>query len=221
VSRTTLLAICAAAASLVTGCSETRIAGSGGGIAPPPAQPAERAAAAAPQAPIGQHFASAALDDHGLGQVRGGLSTGSGMVVNFSFQEATYVNHNLTQSIVVPTLTVMPGANGAAVTGGAVVGGGGNVSAGVTVPIGNVANHVQVSTPAMAVQSIVNSGMTSVVSSLGGGGVTNTISNTANNQLVQQVITANIGVNGLSQTMQQSVASTVLSRVTAANSQFR
>jgi hypothetical protein len=40
-------------------------------------------------------------------------------------------------------------------------------------------------------------------------------------QLVQQMITANIGVTGLSQAMQQSVASTVMGRVTAANSQFR
>ena len=57
--------------------------------------------------------------------------------------------------------------------------------------------QAQVSSPAMAVQSLVNSGMTSVVSSLGGGGVTNTITNSANNQLVQQVITANINITGL------------------------
>ena len=64
--------------------------------------------------------------------------------------------------------------------------------------------------------------MTQVVSSIGSGGVTNLISNTANNQLVQQLITANINISGLSsQTVQQSVASTVLSRVQAATSQFR
>jgi hypothetical protein len=78
-----------------------------------------------------------------------------------------------------------------------------------------------VASSALAVQSLVNSGMTSVVSSLGGRGVTNTITNAANNQLVQQVITANFNITGLSQTIQQSVASTVLSRVTAANAQFR
>jgi hypothetical protein len=59
------------------------------------------------------------------------------------------------------------------------------------------------------------------VSSLGGGGVTNHIGNAANNQLVQQVITANIGITGLNQAIQQSVASTVMSRVQAANAQFR
>jgi hypothetical protein len=62
--------------------------------------------------------------------------------------------------------------------------------------------------------------MTSVVSNLGAG-VTNTISNAANNQLIQQVITANIGITGLSQAIQQNVASTVASRLAAANSQFR
>ena len=40
-------------------------------------------------------------------------------------------------------------------------------------------------------------------------------------QLVQQLITANINISGLSQTIQQSVASTVVSRVQAATSQFR
>jgi hypothetical protein len=76
-----------------------------------------------------------------------------------------------------------------------------------------------VSSPALAIQSILNNGMTSVVSNLGAG-VTNTISNAANNQLIQQVITANIGITGLSQTIQQNVASTA-SRLVAANSQFR
>ncbi len=63
--------------------------------------------------------------------------------------------------------------------------------------------------------------MTSVVTSLGNNGVTNVISNAANNQLVQQLITANINISGLSQTIQQGVASTVLNRVQAATSQFR
>ena len=76
-------------------------------------------------------------------------------------------------------------------------------------------------TPSQVVQSVVNSGLTSVVSSLAGGGVTNHISNAANNQLVQQVITANIGITGLGQAIQQGVASTVMSRVQAATAQFR
>ena len=161
---------------------------------------------------IRERVASASLDDQSLGQIRGGFSTDSGLVVNFSFQEATYVNQNLTQSVVIPTLTVAPGSNTAAMAG--------SFAPGTTVPIGN-AVQTQVSSPAQAVQSIVNSGMTSVVSNVTKGGITNVVSNTANNQLIQQMITANIGITGLSQAMQQSVASTVLSRVMAANSQFR
>jgi hypothetical protein len=132
------------------------------------------------------------------------------MVVNFSFQEATYVNHNLAQSIVVPTMTVSPGSGAAATASGSAL-----------APIGNIATQVQANSPTLAIQSILNNGMTSVVSNLGGGGVTNTIGNTANNQLIQQVITANFGITGLSQTIQQNVASTVASRLAAANSQFR
>jgi len=119
--------------------------------------------------------------------------------VNFSFQEATYVNHNLTQSIVVPTMTISPGS----------------------ASVGGTAAQVQVSAPSQVVQSAVNNNMTSVVSSLGGGGITNHITNTANNQVVQQMITANIAITGLGQTIQQSVASTVMSRVQAATTQFR
>jgi hypothetical protein len=197
----------------VAGCSESRIAASPEGTAAPPKT--ERRIAVQPaKTPVGQRFAGAALDDGQLGGVRGGMSTGSGMMVNFSFQEATYVNHNLTQNIIVPTMTISPGSSSASA---ATMTAGGSAITGV----GTTAAHVQVSTPSQVVQSVVNNGMTSVVSSLGGGGVTNHIGNTANNQLVQQVITANIGITGLNQAIQQSVASTVMSRVQAANAQFR
>ena len=66
---------------------------------------------------VRERFASGALDDSRLGEIRGGFDTSSGLVVNFSFQEATYVNHNLAQSILIPTLTVSPGL-GAAVPAG-------------------------------------------------------------------------------------------------------
>lgn len=206
-----LFASCAAiAASVLEGCSDSGVMTTG---AAAPVRPTEQRAG---KATLGGTFASAALDDRSLGAIRGGLNTGSGLVVNFSFQEATYVNHNLTQNIVVPTVTVSPGSGSAVAAG---------ISSGATPSsvalTGSGMTQVQVSSPALAVQSLVNNGMTSVVSSLGGGGVTNTITNAANNQLVQQVITANINVTGLSQTIQQSVASTVLGRVAAANAQFR
>jgi hypothetical protein len=201
------------AAGVLAGCSDSRIQASAESTTAPPKT--ERRIADQPaKTPVGQRFASAALDDRQLGGIRGGLSTGSGMVVNFSFQEATYVNHNLTQSIIVPTMTISPGSTSAST---ATMTAGASGIAGV----GTTATHVQVGAPSQVVQSVVNSGMTSVVSSLGGGGVTNHITNSANSQLVQQVITANIGITGLGQAIQQGVASTVMSRVQAANAQFR
>jgi hypothetical protein len=188
----------ATVAAVLAGCSDSRITTSSDS-APALSRTEDRAAVRPASATIGQRFANVALDDHQLRGIRGGVSTGSGMVVNFSFQEATYVNHNLTQSIVVPTMTISPGAASA----------------------GGTAAQVQVSAPSQVVQSTVNNNMTSVVSSLGGGGITNHITNTANNQVVQQMITANIGITGLGQTIQQSVASTVMSRVQAATTQFR
>jgi hypothetical protein len=218
VRPTLLLAgFAAVTVGILAGCSETRITASGDGIAAP-AQ-SEKHKEDQPTA-IGKAFANVALDDRELGGIRGGLSVGSGLVLNFAFQEATFVNHNLTQNIVIPTITVSPGSATASVAGVTAPGGGvSNFSPSSVAVVGNLATPV--SSPALAVQSILNSGMTQVVTSIGGGGVTNLITNTANNQVVQQLITANINISGLSQTVQQSVASTVLSRVQAATSQFR
>jgi hypothetical protein len=201
------------AAGVLAGCSESRITASSDSATAPPNT--ERRVADQPaNTTVGERFASAALDDHQLGGVRGGMSTGSGMVVNFSFQEATFVNHNLTQSIIVPTMTISPGSTPGPTT--TMMASGSGIAG-----VGTTATHVQVGTPSQVVQSVVNSGLTSVVSNVGGGGVTNHISNAANNQLVQQVITANIGITGLGQAIQQGVASAVMSRVQAANAQFR
>ena len=208
-----LLTVCVAvAAGVVAGCSDSRIATSGEPIAQA-AKIADRATVQPANTALGERLAAAALDDSQLGEIRGGLSTSSGLVVNFSFQEATYVNHNLAQNIVVPTMTVSPGSATGVV--GTVT-----ASGSALTPFVATGKQAQVSSPAMAIQSILNNGMTSVVSNLGAG-VTNTISNAANNQLIQQVITANIGITGLSQTIQQNVASTVASRLAATNSQFR
>jgi hypothetical protein len=220
VVRPTLLlaGFAAIAFGALSGCSETRVAAVGDGVATAQSEN-HKEDQPAPTA-IGKAFANVALDDQELGGIRGGLSIGSGLVLNFAFQESTFVNHNLTQNIVIPTITVSPGSTTASVAGVTVPGAGvSNFSPNSVAGVGNLATPV--SSPALAVQSILNSGMTQVVSSIGGGGVTNLISNTANNQVVQQLITANINISGLSQTVQQSVAATVLSRVQAATSQFR
>lgn len=198
------------AASLLAACSEDRIAAPTAD-AVPAVKPSDEAAVPPAPTDIRERVANAALDDQSLGEIRGGLSTGSGVVMNFSFQEATYVNNNLAQSIVIPTVTVSPGSNTTAMAN--------SFSPGAIAPAGNIV-QAQVSSPAQAVQSIVNNGMTTIVGSLSKGGITNVIGNAANNQLIQQVITANIGITGLSQAMQQSVASTAMGHLAAANAQF-
>src|SRR4051794_6482444 len=103
-----LLTVCVTvAAGCLAGCYDSRIVAPGEPIAPA-AKTADHAAVQPANAAIGERLAATAMDDSQLGEVRGGFSTGPGMVVNFSFQEATYVNHNLAQSIVVPTMTVSP-----------------------------------------------------------------------------------------------------------------
>src|SRR3954447_25677468 len=118
------------AAGVLAGCSESRIKASADSTAAPP-NIEHRAADQPAKTAVGQRFASAALDDLELGGVRGGMSTGSGMMVNFSFQEATYVNHNLTQSIIVPTMTISPGSTSGPAASG----------------FGGTATQVQVGTP--------------------------------------------------------------------------
>ena len=212
-------ASCAAiAAGILSGCSDN-LTTAGDNATDVPARNEKHAEDQAAPTTIGKAFATAALDDKELGGIRGGLTVGSGLVLNFAFQQATFVDHNLTQNIVVPTITVSPGSATATVAGVPVGGGFSSFSPTSVAGVGKLATPV--SSPALAVQSIVNSGMTSVVTSLGNNGVTNVISNAANNQLVQQLITANINITGLSQTIQQGVASTVLNRVQAATSQFR
>jgi hypothetical protein len=112
-----LLAPIAITASLLAGCSDGYIM-TAGEADPAPVKTEDRTAVPVAKATIGERLASARLDDGRLGEVRGGLDAGSGMVLSFSFQEATYVNHSLAQTIVVPTVTIVPGTSMMAVTNG-------------------------------------------------------------------------------------------------------
>jgi len=240
-----LAASVAIAASLLGGCSDIAIGPADREARASAPAPARAADPTAPRPttgqqvggqPMGERLASAALDDHRLSQVRGGFETSSGVVLNFAFQQATFVNHNLAQSIVVPTLTISPNQGTASVAGALPLGGAlppsVNVSSLAGLGVGTqstpgvnavtiLANgtvQTQVSASAPVIQALVNSGMTSIVSTVGSGGLTSVISNTANNRLVQQVTTVNIGITGLSQLFQQSIPSTVLNRLVGPNS---
>ena len=211
-----LLTPIAITASLLAGCSDHYImtAGEADSAA---IKTEDRMAVPVTNATIGEHLASARLDDGRLSEVRGGLDTGSGMVLSFSFQEATYVNHNPAETIVVPTVTIVPGTSTIAATSGL-----GNNATIPIAPISNSTAQIQINSPAPGLQSLLNGGMTQIVSALGGGGPTNVITNSADNQSVQQVIAANIGITGLPQALQsQGVTSTIMNRLTSATSQFR
>jgi hypothetical protein len=234
------------AASLLGGCSNNAITAASADASAPAATARAKAASAPqpakPEAPplssaaVEQRLAIAALDDSKLSDVRGGFDTTSGVTLNFAFQQATFVNHNLTENIVVPTLTIAPGqggASGAGITGsgqggvGSLLGlnvagapstiQGTNINSATVVANGMV--QTQVSVSAAALQALVNSGLATVIQpgGAGNGGVASTITNTTNNALIQQMTTVDIGVNGLSKMLQQSVTSSVLNRLSGPN----
>jgi hypothetical protein len=209
------------AASLLGGCTDGAI-GTGGADARAPAAVAAKPVAQ-PQAvdrPVGERLASAALDDGRLSQIRGGMEAGPGVVLNFAFQQATFVNHNLAETVVVPTLTVTPNQvttasslAGLGIAPSSIAAAIPNVNSATVVANGVVQTQVSVSAPVL--QALVNTGMASVVG--GGGGIGSTLINAQNNALVQQITTLDIGVTGLSKLLQQSIPSSVASRLSGAN----
>jgi hypothetical protein len=237
-STSLLMAFAVIAASLLGGCSDKIIGVAGSDDAARLASPrhsphlehanqtvaaaVSRPAVSRPAAssPTVVRLASAALDDAKLSDVRGGYDTSSGVTVNFAFQQATYVNHNLAQSVVIPTLTISPGQGTVAAAGLQQLTGGTGMNSSTVVANGTV--QTQVGAANSMVQALVNSGMASAIGSsrAGNSGVTTTLANTANNQLIQQMNTIDIGVNGLSKLMQQSIPASVLGRI-AGPSTFR
>ena len=186
---------------------------------------------------VQQRLASLALDDAKLSDaklsdVRGGYDASSGVTLNFAFQQATFVNHDLIENVVVPTLTISPGQTGGAATGGgaqsasSIAGlsafgipgalsttSGAGINSATVVTDNSVQTQVSVSNSTL--QALVNSGLATVVGGgTGNGGVTSVLTNTGNNQLIQQMTTIDIGVSGLSKLMQQGVASSVMNRLT-------
>jgi hypothetical protein len=246
-----LTAFVVIAASLLGGCADDAInaAGSAAGVtaptakADPGAQPPPAKQAAAPAASsqdVEARLASATVSDAGLSDIRGGYDAGAGVTLNFAFQQATFVNHNLTENIVVPTLTISPAQgtisapgmssvtaaahsilgigslSGLGIAGSPQTSAATGISSATVVANGTVQTQVNVPTPAL--QSLVNSGMASVIGGTIGaagsnGGVTTTLTNASNNQLIQQVTTVDIGLSGLSKLMQQGASSTVMNRL--------
>jgi hypothetical protein len=227
-STSLLMAVAVIAASLLGGCSDKIIGVAGSDDATQLALPrrgshhkaAGEAAGEAPKAassPTAARLASAALDDGRLSDIRGGYDIASGVTVNFAFQQATYVNHNLTQNVVIPTLTISPGQGTIAAAGLQQLAGGAGINSSTVVANGAI--QTQVSASNSTIQALINSRMASIVGSAGAGngGVGATLTNTASNQLIQQMTTIDIGVNGLSKLVQQSIPTSVISRIAGPN----
>jgi hypothetical protein len=203
------------------------------------AAPAPKVAAKTPSPPAGrrlrERLASIALDDQDLSQIRGGFEASSGVTLNFAFQQATFINNNLVQTVVVPSLTISPGQGGVSVAGASPTGAtppsvnvGSLTGLGVSAQTRDAVSsaklltggtvQAQVSPASPMIQALVNSGMTSLVTSLGNGGLTSVIGNAANNRVVQQMTTIDLGVTGLSGLVQQSVPTSILNRISGPNS---
>lgn len=220
-SSALLMALAVIAAGLLGGCAD-KVVGTVDWNGSSPVVPAERGSqqtlaqsALAPPASsrdVKRHLARLALDESSLSTVRGGYDLGAGVTVNFAFQQATYVNHNLAQSVVIPSLTISPGQAGGPVASGSVMPP--SVSSATVVANGAVQSQVNVANSTL--QALVNSGMATIVGG-SNSGVTTKLANTANNQLIQQMTTVDIGVTGLSKMLQQNVASSVLGRIAGPN----
>lgn len=184
----------------------------------------------------GEHgLALASLDDGQLEQVRGGLDTGSGAELNFAFQQSTVVNNNVVENVILPTITVA-GNGTAASIGGAAVSNTNRLSAstfgapsfvglrGTGAPSDPIASAIVPGTIVSNGQILqVNPmasgalGDTMVMSTFGTAGLTNLVTNTANNQHVQQMTTINIGVTGLQQLLQQGIPTSVINQLNMTN----
>lgn len=144
-----------------------------------------------------------------LGGIRGGFDVKPGLSISFAFQQVDYQGTKVVQSILVPLTTLTSGAAGAVadVTGGDTTtltqqGAGGPA----VVNVGGKTVQVPAGTSSITLSSTLNNGASVVLSSLGGGGISNVISNTMNNMTLSQVTTMNVEITGMSQWLAQQGA---------------
>ena len=181
-----------------------------------------------------RELAVAVLDDSQLGQVRGGIDSGSGVELNFAFQQSTVINNDVVQNVILPTITVAGNGTTASVAGSTISDASRPAGSGFNAPsflgTGRTA-PADIATSAITPGMIVNNGQVlqtnplasstpngiTVMSAFGTAGLTNLVANTANNQLVQQMTTINVGVSGLQQLLQQGVPTSVIDQLNMTN----
>lgn len=215
----------AVSAGLLAGCAASPVAMMGGDHPVTAKSVARESRPAADPAGRPVRVAALMLSDDALGQLRGGYDLSPGVIVNFGFQQATYVNNSLIQSVVVPTLTI---AGNVVTYGGPMV---------ITTPNGSATFGTQGVKPAFTsfggmpgngqstilingvAQSSANGGLTQVITAIGGGSLTSVIKNQVNGQKIQQFTSMNIGITGLSHMLQQTASDVVMNRAFFGNLQ--
>ncbi|OYV34684.1 MAG: hypothetical protein B7Z81_09720 [Acidocella sp. 20-61-6] len=128
------------------------------------------------------------------------------MSISFGFQQLNYVGSEIVQSILVPMTTLTKGAT----------------TAPVYVTSGGTTTLQPTGTSGVNVTSTANNGQTLIMSQLNNSGITNVISNQANNVSLSQVTTMSIGIAGMTQWLsQQQVASALAHGLTFGQGAFR
>jgi hypothetical protein len=157
------------------------------------------------------------LSTRELGTIRGGFDLSPRLTINFAFQQIESSGNRIIQSIEVPAVTLTTGtpnitpivtsnvdAGTTEVTGRGgitIPATGGTNTTGTQNAIPNAESPTTTIVPADAskitLTSSANGGATIVQSQLEAGGITDVISNTANNALVSQMTTMNIAISGM------------------------
>lgn len=171
-----------------------------------------------------------------LDAIRGGFDLSPKLSISFAFQQIDYQGTNIIQSIMVPLTTLTQTTHNAVATITSASG-----AANFMQPLapnetpnnvfaqpnssGNATNSgTTISVPASAsnisVTSTANNGQSVIMSQLGSGGITNIITNQANNTLLSQVTNMNIDISGLSQFLSQQRGSLVSSGGAFGNTSF-
>ena len=132
-------------------------------------------------APAG--LAPYSLTDAQLGKIRGGFSLPNGISFSFGFQQETSVNGAVIQSVIVPDTALTANLTQIPVYV--------DQTKALSLPVGGA------STVPVTVTTMTNAGATSIQTTLSNGGIANSISNSVNNQDIEQVSQMSISVSGL------------------------
>lgn len=156
--------------------------------------PLAYAAPSPPEAIGALQLGGGQLSTQQLSTIRGGFDISPTMSISFGFQQIDYAGTQIIQSIMVPMTTLIQGAT----------------SAPVYVTSGGTTTLQPTGTSGVTVTSTANNGQTIVTSQLNNSGITNVISNQANNALLSQVTTMNIGITGMTQWLSQQQSAATL-----------